>query len=188
MKTPQNASRGMWLAALLLVAFGAGCNSDSTSPGVLTTILVAPSPATVGLQATQQFTAVGKDASGNVVTITPTWSVAAGGGTISATGLFTAGATAGTFTNTVKASQRDRLGYRDGHCLHQHRQRRRHGHRHRPWSSASGSWNGRRADVRVFVCDSGKIRGHKHWNVRDYREYRIESSRREFHHRICTDP
>jgi len=105
MKSLQNASRGMWLAALLLVAFGAGCNSDSTSPGVLTTIVVAPSPATVGLQGTQQFTAVFKDASGNIITTgSPTWSVAQGGGTISTTGLFTAGPAAGTFNNTVKAT------------------------------------------------------------------------------------
>jgi hypothetical protein len=105
MKTLQNASRGMWLAALLLVAFGAGCNSDSTSPGVLTTIVVAPSPATVSLQATQQFTAVFKDASGVIITTgSPTWSVAAAAGTISATGLFTAGATAGTFANAVTAA------------------------------------------------------------------------------------
>jgi hypothetical protein len=53
---------------------------------------------------TQQYTAVGKDLGNNVVSITPVWSVAAGGGTINATGLFTAGATGGTFTNTVKAT------------------------------------------------------------------------------------
>jgi hypothetical protein len=104
MKTLQKASRGMWLVALLLVAFGAGCN-DTTSPGLLTTIVVAPSPATLQLGATQQFTAVFKDAAGVVITTgSPTWSVAAGGGTISAAGLFTAGVTSGTFANTVKAT------------------------------------------------------------------------------------
>src|SRR6185436_10610762 len=53
----------------------------------------------------QQFTAVGRDAGGNILTITPTWSVVASGGTITAAGgLFTAGATTGTFANTVKAT------------------------------------------------------------------------------------
>jgi hypothetical protein len=73
------------------------------APGVaLTTITVTPNPATMLPNATQQFTAVGRDGNGNVVAITPVWSVANGGGTISATGLFTAGAATGTFTNTVR--------------------------------------------------------------------------------------
>jgi hypothetical protein len=73
--------------------------------GPLATITVTPNPATMPINGTQQYTAVGKDASGNVVTITPVWSVTAGGGTINATtGLFTAGTTTGTFTNTVKAT------------------------------------------------------------------------------------
>ena len=73
--------------------------------GALATITVTPNPATLGTGGTQQFTAVGRDANGNVVTITPVWSVAAGGGSIVAgTGLFTAGAVAGTFTNTVVAT------------------------------------------------------------------------------------
>ncbi len=71
----------------------------------LTTITVTPNPATVNANATQQFTAVGRDGNGNVVTITPVWSVVNGGGTINAaSGLFTAGATAGTFNNTVRAT------------------------------------------------------------------------------------
>jgi len=102
MKTPQQASRGMWLTALLLVAFGAGC---SNSTDVVTTVVVTPNPATVSLQGTQQFTAVFKDASGDLITTgVPTWSVAQGGGTISSTGLFTAGPTAGTFNNSVTAA------------------------------------------------------------------------------------
>ena len=73
--------------------------------GPLASITVAPNPATLAINATQQFTAVGKDAFGNVVAITPVWSVAAGGGTIVAgTGVFTAGGVSGTFTNTVKAT------------------------------------------------------------------------------------
>jgi hypothetical protein len=72
--------------------------------GSVRTITVTPNPVSLPANATQQFTAVGKDAGGNVVAITPTWSVVAGGGAINTTGLFTAGATAATFTNTVKAT------------------------------------------------------------------------------------
>jgi subtilisin family serine protease len=68
------------------------------------TITVTPNPATLASGATQQFTATGRDASGNVVPITPVWSVVAGGGTIDGNGLFTAGTVAGTYTNTVTAS------------------------------------------------------------------------------------
>jgi hypothetical protein len=71
---------------------------------VLATITVTPNPASMFINTTQQFSAVGKDASGNTIALAPTWSVAAGGGTISTTGLFTAGGTAGTFTNTVTAT------------------------------------------------------------------------------------
>ncbi|HVT40450.1 MAG TPA: Ig-like domain-containing protein [Gemmatimonadaceae bacterium] len=70
----------------------------------LVAITVTPNPASIAPNTTRQFTAVGKDAMGNVVVITPVWSIAAGGGTISPTGLFTAGATTGTFTNTVIAT------------------------------------------------------------------------------------
>ena len=73
--------------------------------GPLATITVTPNPATLPINTTQQFTAVGKDANGNVVAITPVWSVTAGGGSIDATtGLFTAGSTTGTFPNTVRAT------------------------------------------------------------------------------------
>jgi hypothetical protein len=79
--------------------------SVTVTTGPLATITVTPSPVTVAIRATQQFSAVGKDAHGNVVAITPAWSVVASGGTIDAgTGLFTAGATAGIFTNTVRVS------------------------------------------------------------------------------------
>jgi hypothetical protein len=76
----------------------------STAP-TLTTITVTPNPVSVETNATQLFTAIGRDGSGNVVTITPVWTVANGGGSINAnTGLFTAGAITGTFTNTVVAT------------------------------------------------------------------------------------
>ena len=79
----------------------------TVTAGPLATITVTPNPATMAINATQQFTAVGRDANGNVVAITPVWSVDSppGGGTINAsTGLFTAGTTTGTFTNAVRAT------------------------------------------------------------------------------------
>ncbi len=74
------------------------------TPGPLATIVVTPNPVSMGIGTTQQFVAVGKDASGNVVQFTPTWSVVAGGGAINSTGLFTAGTVTGAYANTVQAS------------------------------------------------------------------------------------
>jgi hypothetical protein len=82
-----------------------GTASVTVTSGVLASITITPSPQSLAVGAQQQFTAVGHDADNNIVAITPTWSVAAGGGTVDAsTGLFTAGTTAGTFTNTVTAT------------------------------------------------------------------------------------
>jgi hypothetical protein len=72
--------------------------------GVLTTITVTPDPDTLDAGTTQQFTAVGRDAGNNIVAITPTWTVTNGGGTIGVGGLFTAGGVAGSFSNTVRAT------------------------------------------------------------------------------------
>jgi hypothetical protein len=73
--------------------------------GPLATITVTPNPATLAIGAQQQFTAVGRDAAGNVVAITPVWSTTNPPGSINAsTGLFTAGTTVGTFANTVRAT------------------------------------------------------------------------------------
>ena len=82
----------------------------TVTPGALATITVTPNPVSLQTGATQQYVAVGKDASGNVVAFTPTWSVVAGGGAISGAGLFTAGTLAGTFTNTVQASSGGIIG------------------------------------------------------------------------------
>jgi hypothetical protein len=67
-----------------------------TAPPVLTTITVSPSSASVPTGGTKQFTATGFDQFGTPTSPQPTftWSVS-GGGTISASGLFTAGGTAG---------------------------------------------------------------------------------------------
>ena len=81
-----------------------GTATVTVTAGALTTIAVTPSPTSLAINATQQFTAVGRDVSNNVVAITPVWSVVASGGTISTAGLFTAGAASGTFANTVRAT------------------------------------------------------------------------------------
>ncbi len=67
-----------------------------TATPVLTTITVSPASASVQTGKTQQFTATGLDQFGNPMNPQPTftWSVS-GGGTISSSGLFTAGAAAG---------------------------------------------------------------------------------------------
>jgi hypothetical protein len=72
--------------------------------GPLATIAITPNPDTLIVSAKQQFTAVGKDASGNSIAIVTTWSIVAGGGTVDGGGLFTAGPTPGTYTNTLKAT------------------------------------------------------------------------------------
>ncbi|MEP6591401.1 MAG: hypothetical protein ABJC19_09485, partial [Gemmatimonadota bacterium] len=86
------------------VAGVAGSASVTVTAGALTSISVTPNPVTLAIGATQQFTATGRDASGNVIAMVPVWSVVAGGGTINGTGLFSAGTTAGTFTNSVTAT------------------------------------------------------------------------------------
>lgn len=81
-----------------------GRASITVIPGPLATITVTPTPVTLAVTATQQFTAIGRDAAGNIVPFTPTWSVVASGGAITQAGIFTAGALPGTYTNTVQAS------------------------------------------------------------------------------------
>jgi len=91
-----------------------GTATVTVTPAPPATIVVTPNPVTLNVSLSQQFTAVARDASGNVVAITPVWTVVAGGGAISSAGLFTAGTTPGTFTNTVKATSGKCLGHRDG--------------------------------------------------------------------------
>jgi hypothetical protein len=66
-----------------------GRASMTVIPGALATIVVTPSPVTLTVTTTQQFVAVGKDISGNIVAFTPTWSVVASGGAIDPNGIFT---------------------------------------------------------------------------------------------------
>ena len=88
-----------------------GRASMTVLPGALAIITVVPTPVTLAVTGTQQFTAVGRDAGGNIVTFTPTWSVVAGGGAITQAGIFTAGAVPGTYTNTVQASNNTLRGF-----------------------------------------------------------------------------
>jgi hypothetical protein len=83
----------------------------TTPPGTLASITVTPNPVALATSATQQFTAAGKDGADNVVAFPPTWSTVNGGGTTTSSGMFTAGSTAGTFSNTVKAASGVISGY-----------------------------------------------------------------------------
>ncbi len=76
-----------------------------TAVPVLTTITVSPASASVQTGGTRQFTATGNDQFGQPMSPPPafSWSVA-GGGTVSSSGLFTAGSTAGgPFTVTASS-------------------------------------------------------------------------------------
>jgi hypothetical protein len=83
-----------------------GTATVTVKAGPLATITVTPNPATLAPGAQQQFTAVGKDARGNVVVVTPVWSTTSPPGRINVdSGLFAAGNTIGTFANSVRATQ-----------------------------------------------------------------------------------
>ena len=71
-----------------------------TVNATVTTVSVTPATATVGVGLTQQFTASATDQFGAALSPLPgvTWSVAAGGGSISTGGLYTAPASAGSAT------------------------------------------------------------------------------------------
>ena len=92
---------GVIVAVAFAGVFTAACSS-STEPGLTSTITISPTSATLLPGGTQQFTVVAKNADGDILAIPdPIWAVSSGGGTITSTGLYTAGTTAGTFTVTV---------------------------------------------------------------------------------------
>ena len=100
-------------AAALLALVAVACEHRPFAPVAIGTLTVTPNPVTLAVGATQQFAAIGRDASNNIVPIVPvpTWSVVASGGTInSGTGLFTAGIVTGTFTNTIRATSGSSFG------------------------------------------------------------------------------
>jgi hypothetical protein len=99
------ATPGVYTATVQAASDGmSGTANVTVIVGVLATITVTPNPDTLAQGGTRQFTAVGRDASNNVIAITPVWSVVASGGSINAGGLFTAGVVDGTFNNTVRAT------------------------------------------------------------------------------------
>lgn len=76
-------------------------------PGLLDHVVISPETTTIQpTSGTQQFSAVAKDAFNTNLTtgVTYLWEVVNGGGAIDAAGKFTAGAVAGTFTDTVKVT------------------------------------------------------------------------------------
>ena len=77
----------------------------TVAPDVLDQVVVGPGTIDLGIGMMQQFVAVGADKYGNKIAgLSIAWSVEAGGGTIDAKGLFTAGSTPNTFNKTVKAA------------------------------------------------------------------------------------
>ena len=117
-----SAFQGSLLAGTAITLTGGSVNGNAWAKGVVTItgtavngslsavipvafITVAPDSAALLANGTTQFSAIGTDANGHVVAITPVWSVVNGGGSIEPhTGLFTAGAGAGTFSSTIRAS------------------------------------------------------------------------------------
>lgn len=75
-----------------------------TAPATLDHVSIVPANPTIQAGKKVQFTGTAFDAVNAVISsgVTYAWAVTAGGGTINATGLFTAGATAGTYANTVQ--------------------------------------------------------------------------------------
>lgn len=102
MRTSPRIASTICLAACVI--FTSACDVHGASdPGALSTLVVSPSIQSMPINATQQFSATGRDFAGVTVTMSPTWSVVAGGGAISSTGMFSAGTTPGTYTSTVQA-------------------------------------------------------------------------------------
>jgi MYXO-CTERM domain-containing protein len=77
--------------------------SLTVRPGPLAVLSLSPREVDLAPGSTVKFTLLSTDRFGNAVAVSPTWSVVAGGGTLDATGTFTAGSTAGTYTDTVRA-------------------------------------------------------------------------------------
>jgi len=99
------ATAGTYTGTINATSGGITGTANAVVMPVLATITLLPDPVSIEVNGTRQFTAVGRDAQGNVIPLNPVWSVVNGGGTINATtGMFTAGATAGTYTSSVRAT------------------------------------------------------------------------------------
>ena len=83
----------------------AATQSDTVSPGPLASIAISPPSASVPEGGTEVFTAVGFDAYGNPETVSPTWTLPAGDGSLTppagTSTVFSAGATPASFTLTA---------------------------------------------------------------------------------------
>jgi hypothetical protein len=91
--------------ALVIAAVLAGCgNNPDTAPVAATAIVINAPDGAIPIEGTMQFSATVTDANGNTITSAPTWTLVNGGGSITSAGLFTAGDSIGTFTNTIVAT------------------------------------------------------------------------------------
>jgi hypothetical protein len=106
--TPRPLARLLVIVPFAALLFAA-CEHNEGPPiaGQLFTITVSPNPGSAAVGNNIQYTAAGQDVTGAVVTIPPpiVWAnLNATAGTInSSSGLFTAGATPGTYSNTIQA-------------------------------------------------------------------------------------
>jgi hypothetical protein len=92
------------LAAVIVAGLLTAACGGSTEPGVTASVTISPTTATIPVTGSQQFTVVVKNADGDVLAVTPTWSIVSGGGTITQAGLFTAGPLPGTTVIAVTCS------------------------------------------------------------------------------------
>jgi len=103
LRRPRNRTR-IWAAIAVAAVTASACSILAMSDtGLLASITVTPN-ATLAATSTRQMRATGLDVTGRMVNIVPTWSVAGSGGTITADGMFTAGAVSGVFDGAVVAS------------------------------------------------------------------------------------
>ena len=88
-------------------SLGSGINNSvlffaNATTGLLNSISIDPPVAIIPLGSFIGFTAIGYDQYQNPVSITPTWSVVNGGGTIDQAGIFRANTASGIFLNTIR--------------------------------------------------------------------------------------
>jgi hypothetical protein len=82
--------------SILMLGFAVlvvGCGEVSNQ---LASLTVSPTTATVGVSKEKAFSVVGKNSVGNIISVTPTWTVEGGIGTVTTTGIFIAGTAEGT--------------------------------------------------------------------------------------------
>lgn len=93
-----------WAKGSVTITGTAVTTFEGTAPA-LAVLTVSPNPTSVAANGMVTFSAAGTDVDGNTVAVSPVWEVVNGGGSIdSSTGVFTAGAVAGTFEGSIRAS------------------------------------------------------------------------------------